>query len=155
MLLHTVDDVKWPHYTNYIIFESEVGKKALMPLFMQKDMPYFVIEFEPHLFKRYSERMGIDKHGIELIKDFFDHNAEFYRMDDFCRKGGNERDLMLTCHDGAVFGERLDENGVLLKTFIDTDSMGGPRALLNAQYNELVEKCLKDYEAEYFIGKRK
>lgn len=83
----------------------------------------------PHMFKRYSERMGVDKTGLELIKHYFAHNpyGEDSRNQEVIgrsvRYNGEEHRACCT-DEGVLLGQDI---GIyyLVRTFITYDMCAG------------------------------
>ena len=97
--------------------------------------------FTPHLFKRYKERMKLDKEGLEVVKEFFKQNVTGHRNSDFKRKDGDDCDVMDLCYDGAIFGQSTPEGHTIYKTFINKENMSDYRKSLNEEYNERIEEA--------------
>ena len=86
----------------------------------------------PHAWKRYVERAGVNKTGIELLKHFFTHNAlgaDSHKQDVAGRsvRWNGEEHLATCVTDGVLLGQK-DGNIFLVKTFITYDmAMGKQR----------------------------
>lgn len=83
----------------------------------------------PHAFKRYAERMGIDKHGIELIKHYFENNLNGKEINDARLVGRSVRwngDVHKACcvPDGVLLGQVTDTY-FIVRTFITYEMCSG------------------------------
>lgn len=56
--------------------------------------------FEPHLFERYKQRFKVDKTGIELIYDYFKHNANIFQKHKTYTY--NNKEYKVTNIDGGI-----------------------------------------------------
>jgi hypothetical protein len=86
----------------------------------------------PHVFLRYSQRVGVRKTGIDLIKHYFEHNHYGESSNDkrFVGKSVryNDKDnIGVSVEEGVLFGEQKEDTFVA-KTFITYDmATGGQR----------------------------
>ena len=83
----------------------------------------------PHMWKRYSERAKVDKHGIELIKHYFLNNPNGKDSDNQKVVGRSVRwngeDHLSCCvPEGVLLGQGLDKY-YLVRTFITYDMTTG------------------------------
>ena len=126
--------------TFFALIDSSQGIFALQ-ISMVQGMKKAVNLFSPHLFKRYNERMNLNKTGIDIIKEFFTRNTTTHRNSDFKRKDGDDCDVMDLCFDGAIYGQSTPEGNAIYHTFIDKDHMSDYRKALNEEYNNLIEEA--------------
>jgi hypothetical protein len=83
----------------------------------------------PHMWKRYAERTNTDKHGVELIKQYFSNNP-YGKDSDNQRVVGrsvrwNGEDHLSSCiNDGVLLGQEFDKY-YLVRTFITYDMTTG------------------------------
>ena len=105
-----------------------------------------IVIYPPHFFERYKERyLGRDIDTLDSIKEFFRYNSS--NIIQFT-EGNYYRG---SCTHGFVFGEKLNENINILKTFITENMLKGDQNSLNTILsNELVElNNLKKKQKEF------
>ena len=83
----------------------------------------------PHMWKRYSERAKVGKHGIELIKHYFMHNphgkdSDNQRVVGRSVRWNGEDHLSCCVPDGVLLGQEFDKY-YLVRTFITYDMTTG------------------------------
>jgi hypothetical protein len=108
-----------------------------------------------HVFERYSERAGVDKQGIELIKHFFESHSGGTILKNHKLAGKSVRykdreHKFLAMNDGVVLGNI--ENGIFIaRTFITYDMATGKQRDV---FNNAKSKTLSvDEEIRYVIKK--
>lgn len=103
-------------FVTYI--ESERGIYAIMTAFTNSN-PHLVI-YQPHFFKRYSERFGIDMSGISLITHYFtsNHSYVYSYSTHIISKDSYQEEVFGSSKDGVALGIRTTGGNVLFKTFI-------------------------------------
>lgn len=146
------DDLRSPMYAPICLFDSDMGKKAVEMTSSTSEI-FCAIEYEPHVFKRYKERMGLDLDGIKLMKHFFQRNTTMF-LADGKRKGGTEADIMIVMKEGCLFGEQVNEIGIVAKTFISKETLIGYRGMECEKYNSLIDSMKQKYWKEYYDEKR-
>lgn len=89
----------------------------------------FPMVLMPHMFKRYSERAGVEKYGIDLIKYYFIHNSHGKDtrnnrvMAKSVRWNGEEHQACCV-NDGVLLGQVVD--GIfIVRTFITYEMTSG------------------------------
>ncbi len=101
----------------------------------------------PHMFKRYSERAGVEKSGIDLVKHYFIHNShgKDTRNNRVMAKSvrWNGEDHQACCvNDGVLLGQVVD--GIyIVRTFITYDMCGG---LQQQEFENCRSQILNDRE---------
>ena len=83
----------------------------------------------PHMWKRYSERAKVEKHGIELIKHYFLNNphgkdSDNQRVVGRSVRWNGEDHLSCCVPDGVLLGQEFDKY-YLVRTFITYDMTTG------------------------------
>lgn len=130
------------------VVETEKGKMLLCANLNMDARAVKPFYFLPHLFQRFKERMGYKQEGIELVRAFYKRNSDLVMHTDYRRNGKDgDKYVMLTCHDGAVFGYRHpdDRDTLVLCTFVANDTMqDGYKARFNWRFND----AIKDGEKE-------
>lgn len=101
----------------------------------------------PHMFKRYSERVGVGKSGIDLVKHYFIHNShgKDTRNNRVMAKSvrWNGEDHQACCvNDGVLLGQVVD--GIyIVRTFITYNMCGG---LQQQEFENCRSQILNDRE---------
>ena len=107
----------------------------------------FPMVLTPHMFKRYSERVGVEKSGIDLVKHYFIHNShgKDTRNNRVMAKSvrWNGEDHQACCvNDGVLLGQVVD--GIyIVRTFITYDMCGG---LQQQEFENCRSQILNDRE---------
>lgn len=107
----------------------------------------FPMVLMPHMFKRYSERVGVEKSGIDLVKHYFIHNShgKDTRNNRVMAKSvrWNGEDHQACCvNDGVLLGQVVD--GIyIVRTFITYDMCGG---LQQQEFENCRSQILNDRE---------
>jgi len=107
----------------------------------------FPMVLMPHMFKRYSERAGVEKSGIDLVKHYFIHNShgKDTRNNRVMAKSvrWNGEDHQACCvNDGVLLGQVVD--GIyIVRTFITYDMCGG---LQQQEFENCRSQILSDRE---------
>ena len=107
----------------------------------------FPMVLTPHMFKRYSERAGVEKSGIDLVKHYFIHNlhGKDTRNNRVMAKSvrWNGEDHQACCvNDGVLLGQVVD--GIyIVRTFITYDMCGG---LQQQEFENCRSQILSDRE---------
>ncbi len=107
----------------------------------------FPMVLMPHMFKRYSERAGVEKSGIDLVKHYFIHNShgKDTRNNRVMAKSvrWNGEDHQACCvNDGVLLGQVVD--GIyIVRTFITYDMCGG---LQQQEFENCRSQILNDRE---------
>lgn len=101
----------------------------------------------PHVFKRYSERVGVEKSGIDLVKHYFIHNShgKDTRNNRVMAKSvrWNGEDHQACCvNDGVLLGQVVDDI-YIVRTFITYDMCGG---LQQQEFENCRSQILNDRE---------
>lgn len=126
------------------IIQTDEGM-AMYTISMGNDREKGGFLFMPHVFKRYRQRMGFSYNSIDTIKTFIKRNMEFVYNEGYRRKSKKDdpKEIMLSCHDGAVFGriDDQDDNCAILRTFISTETM---QEGYKAQFDKEFDNCLDD-----------
>ncbi|HBG40249.1 MAG TPA: hypothetical protein DDW85_02395 [Porphyromonadaceae bacterium] len=83
--------------------------------------------YPPHFFRRYKERSGKDKTGIDLIVDYFTYNSGclFRAIDKVIDNETYISEVFGTINGGIVLGLMTSENNFLLKTFVSVEMLKG------------------------------
>jgi hypothetical protein len=102
------------------------GRIAIMPSF-QDDWNLLFFIFLPHFFQRFSSRMGLDLHGEELIRRFFQYNVNF--SIDTKKRLISETEYTIaisgTSLEGIALGYQLHDGSFFFKTFITYEMAKG------------------------------
>ena len=83
----------------------------------------------PHMFKRYSERVGVEKSGIDLVKHYFIHNShgkdtQNNRVMARSVRWNGEEHQACCVNDGVLLGQVVD--GIyIVRTFITYEMTSG------------------------------
>lgn len=121
------------------ILHTDEGIELLATILSTRVNDITLFRFRPHVFKRYKERMGYKQDGIDLLKVFCNRNSDMIEQSGYIHKEGDiENDIMLTVHDGALFGTLDAENDgcVIVNTFIANDTMkNGYKSQFNNNHN--------------------
>lgn len=101
----------------------------------------------PHMWKRYSERAKVEKHGIELIKHYFLNNphgkdSDNQRVVGRSVRWNGEDHLSCCVPDGVLLGQEFDKY-YLVRTFITYDMTTG---MQQAEFEDKRTKILTDRE---------
>ena len=101
----------------------------------------------PHAFRRYAERMNVQKKGIELIRHYFEHNAhgsDSYnqRVHGRSVRWNGEDHLSCCVSQGVLLGQEFDKY-YLVRTFITYDMTTG---MQQAEFEDKRTKILTDRE---------
>ena len=83
----------------------------------------------PHMWKRYAERVGVDKKGIDMVKHYFAHNAHGkdshnQRVVGRSVRYNGEEHLACCVNDGVLLGQQYGDMFVA-RTFITYDMCTG------------------------------
>lgn len=99
----------------------------------------------PHVFRRYAERVGVDKHGVELIKHFFLRNRGTANSRNQSVVGRSVRykdmtHLSMCVNDGVVLGQQIGDvfEG---HTFVTYDMCSG---LQREEFEKTRQRILPD-----------
>ena len=110
----------------------------------------------PHALKQYGKRMGIDKSGVELVKEFFNRNNSCH--DNFNQKAvgrsvryNGEKHISGCVKDGVLLGQLHNGNIHVVRTFITYDMTSGLQEEVFGQYIG----HHRTYEDQYKIVKNK
>jgi hypothetical protein len=110
----------------------------------------------PHALKQYGKRMGIDKSGVELVKEFFNRNNSCH--DSFNQRAvgrsvryNGEKHISGCVKDGVLLGQLHNGNIHVVRTFITYDMCSGLQEEVFGQYNG----HHRTYEDQYKIVKNK
>lgn len=107
----------------------------------------FPMVLTPHMFKRYSERVRVEKSGIDLVKHYFIHNShgKDTRNNRVMAKSvrWNGEDHQACCvNDGVLLGQVVD--GIyIVRTFITYDMCG---VLQQQEFENCRSQILNDRE---------
>lgn len=116
--------------------------------------------FQPHLFRRYRERMALNYGELDVIRTFIKRNMEFVYQEGYRRKGheDDDKEIMMSCQDGAIFGriDDEDENSAVFRTFISSETMQkGYKASFDREFDKKSDESLKELLlTNPFIGER-
>ena len=86
---------------------------------------FMISSYSPHVFKRYAERFGIDKTGVELIREFVTRNQAWYfhNTKSPVSYDGSKYHTVSVMPDGILLGT-TDNNGRLyVNTFVTRDML--------------------------------
>lgn len=102
------------------------GRLAIMPNFNNsKDLSFSI--FLPHFFQRFAERIKIDSTGEDLIRRYFQYNANFGI--DIKKEMVSETKYTIlatgTSTEGVALGHQLADGSFLFKTFITYEMSKG------------------------------
>ena len=108
------------------LIQTGHGRIAVMPSFQEDgDLLFFV--FLPHFFQRFASRMGLDMHGEDLIRRFFQYNVNF--SIDTRRKSISDTKYAIeatsTSTEGVALGYQLQTGDFFFKTFITYEMAKG------------------------------
>ena len=110
----------------------------------------------PHALKQYGRRMGIDKTGVELVKEFFNRNNSCH--DNFNQKAvgrsvryNGEKHISGCVKDGVLLGQLHNGNIHVVRTFITYDMTSG---LQEEAFGKYIGHH-RTYEDQYKIVKNK
>ncbi len=101
----------------------------------------------PHMWKRYAERVKVDKHGIDLIKHYFLNNphgkdSDNQRVVGRSVRWNGEDHLSCCVTEGVLLGQEFDKY-YLVRTFITYDMTTG---IQQAEFEDKRTKILSDRE---------
>ena len=101
----------------------------------------------PHMWKRYAERVKVDKHGIELIKHYFLNNPHGKDSDNQKVVGrsvrwNGEEHLSCCVPQGVLLGQESDKY-YLVRTFITYDMTTG---MQQAEFEDKRSQIITDRE---------
>ena len=101
----------------------------------------------PHAFNRYAERCGVEKRGVELIKEYFQRNGsgvDSYNQDAFGRsvRYNGEIHLANCVTDGILLGQQQGDI-FIVRTFITYDMCTGKQ---REEFNDKRKWILSDDE---------
>ena len=101
----------------------------------------------PHMWKRYAERVKVDKHGIDLIKHYFMNNPHGKDSDNQKVVGRSVRwngeDHLSCCvPDGVLLGQEFGKY-YLVRTFITYDMTTG---MQQAEFEDKRSQIITDRE---------
>ncbi len=104
----------------------------------------------PHVFRRYAERVGVDKHGVELIKHFFLRNRGTADSRDQSVVGRSVRykdmtHLSMCVDEGVVLGQQIG-NVYEGHTFVTYDMC---RGLQREEFEKTRQRILPDDPREW------
>lgn len=128
--------------------DTSIGKYVFMPSLDDNDMSLVI--YPPHFFSRYAERTGLNLTGIDLIRQFFEKNANYgfdlkYEDSD----GHPCYNIYGSCKEGVAMGLAVPEKKLyLLKTFITYDMLKGEQIELFCE-NERIRREIN--ESEFII----
>lgn len=112
----------------------------------------------PHAFKRYAERMGVEKTGTDLVRYYFEHNVHGKDSDNQKVVGrsvrwNGEEHMSYCIPDGVMLGQKQG-NIFIARTFITYDMCTG---LQQREFEDKRKDILSDKELylrarEYYKG---
>jgi hypothetical protein len=108
------------------IGETKAGKTAFFPIFINNE--FFLMQFPPHFFARYAERMELEVSGEELIREYFgrNHSYGFTYHQEMIVKNCKVTHCYGTCHDGVCLGLTSAKFPIMLmKTFVTHEMLKG------------------------------
>ena len=126
--------------------ETSGGRVAYMPSLIKGDLK--VLIFQPHFFRRFAERTGVQETGIDLIRRFFELNNGFYytfveRPTAF--RNVVSREVHGSSTEGVAMGSiSRDGNTMFFRTFVSHDMLKGTQIDTFAT----TEKMRKEIHAE-------
>ena len=102
---------------------------------------------KPHMWKRYSERAKVEKHGVELIKHYFLSNphgndSDNQRVVGRSVRWNGEDHLSCCVPDGVLLGQEFDKY-YLVRTFITYDMTTG---MQQAEFEDKRSQIITDRE---------
>lgn len=121
------------HIAFVCVAHSDRGYYAFYVFDVIDDNRLRIAMYPPHFFQRYSDRARVDKHGIELIKHFFQHNNGFRAQID-----GSH--LRATCAEGMCLGRVSEHSNFLFKTFLSPDILREDQAKQREHSEDLRKK---------------
>jgi hypothetical protein len=103
--------------------------------------------FTPHMWKRYAERVKVDKHGIDLVKHYFLNNPHGKDSDNQKVVGrsvrwNGEEHLSCCVPQGVLLGQESDKY-YLVRTFITYDMTTG---MQQAEFADKRSQIITDRE---------
>lgn len=125
---------------------AENGYYAYVPAILNYEVVSLLL-LVPHLFRRYSERAGVDKTGLDLIRHYIENNNAF-KPEVVTRNG--KMYLQAASDFGVALGEQFEEGVFLLKTFVsweetfdDQYALHDPLKAVVANLEDLAEEFLR------------
>ena len=97
----------------------------------------------PHAFKRYAERVGVEKYGIELVKHYFLHNVhgkdeKNARLVGRSVRWNGEEHQACCVNEGVLLGQVKDKY-FLVRTFITYDmATGKQKEVFDARHERVL-----------------
>lgn len=86
---------------------------------------FMISSYSPHVFKRYAERFGIDKTGVELIREFVTRNQAWYfhNTKSPVSYDGSKYHTVSVMPDGILLGTTDNNGRVYVNTFVTRDML--------------------------------
>ena len=149
---HSVGDDILISFVAYV--ETSAGRVAYMPSLINGKL--MVMIFQPHVFRRFAERMNIALTGVDLMRRYFEKNNGYYytfvdRPTAF--KNAVRREVHGSCTEGVCMG-LMSQRGdtIFLRTVVSHDMLKGSQVETCAAtekmrkeiYEEMIEEGLKE-----------
>jgi hypothetical protein len=132
------------------VVSNDEGLWTVTRIFNGQAKRITVVKCRPHMYSRYRKRMGFKQEGTDLLKVFFKRSLDMVLQVDYKHKEGDmERDVMFTVYDGAIFGQRdeQDPDSFTISTFISNETMQeGYKSKFNRLHNEAGEEQAKAWK---------
>lgn len=86
---------------------------------------FMISSYSPHVFKRYAERFGIYKTGVELIREFVTRNQAWYfhNTKSPVSYDGSKYHTVAVMPDGLLLGTTDNNGRVYVNTFVTRDML--------------------------------
>lgn len=138
-------DMKDSRVTFVCYFNAPNGYYAVMP--SSTSGKFHFIFYQPHFFSRYGQRFGSEKHGIELIAEYFklNYSYAFEVNDSFIDEKHFVRDVYGSSLHGVAMGVSLNSGNVFFRTFVTYDMLKGQQIEVYTR-NEQVRKEIHENE---------
>lgn len=124
---------------------TDKGRIAVMPSVQDPLNPFFFI-FLPHFFQRFAERKGIELTGEDLMRRFFQYNANFSIEPRKRMVTENQYAIEATgtSEEGVALGYQLADGSFFFKTFISYEMAKGEQV---EEFRESESKRIANHES--------
>lgn len=127
------------------LINTNRGRIAVMPSVQDLLNPRYFI-FLPHFFQRFAERTGIELTGEDLMRRFFQYNANF--SIETRQRVINEKQYAIeatgTSEEGVALGYQLADGSFFFKTFITYNMAKGEQV---EEFRESENKRIANHES--------
>lgn len=106
-------------------FNTPTGYYAVMPTSTSGEFHH--IFYQPHFFSRFGQRFGLNKHGINLIAEYFkiNYSYTFEINNNFIDESHYIIEVYGSSKHGVAMGVSLTSGNIFFRTFITYDMLKG------------------------------